>query len=1282
MTSATNPNLSIFKTLISLNAGQGCPDVKINTASNYLSDKELALLENRVRIYQKRKAMYGKTDAAITVLQGLAALVKDDVARDSFTQSTATSNTDKYNDVEDKLNQYRNTFKKEYQTLVNEDNDAKPIGGIGYDVRVKQGLAPAVSGGPFKNSDIQLNIALGLYKLDQGAYDTVEKLVKKIGLFDNELTILLRISPDDEETLLTKFNFNPWDRARNAQDGLAEITLAKSAREATIRDYENAFNRYNPQTAAAKQNKINTYVNPAKKASDAVGTFPQGVSGEDIIHRKSDADLQADTLVLENLQTALNQLAGGIQTATAQYEADFGSDSKVLAQIATAQSSAEISALAAKRKGLIAELSKYIALGTNFKVMDDTMLKLEIDERKAIFEKYYRAYNNMPPDIGFQQISDIANIQNLTLEREELNKRADQVMNNTLAKNVQTAVGDDNNQYKQVVEEREKLVKEFLDLGGDANPGDYRDSTNPQIQDAIDERKLLIDASKGLFANQPIVINDIKKKVNSKVKLANDARMRLLEAVADRGLNENNDSASKSDAVLNDEIAKNDDQYNKTIEKITLFSGIAKTGDAATNSPTLNDLLVQAKGLEDARKLLLGEATAIGSSASPELDIKGTKLKDVIAEINNGKLSNTDIAKKIKEIEGVSQSTSLKQAYESKLLTLETNTASTGQLVKGIDMSDTAKAEQQAMAYRKGFEQTKTDALKEKSDVKMDSQLDGPAKGELETRVNALLQLIENNIIALDKKDQDIIDAKNNVAAVQQRANRIKDYEAVISSQNLQSSLLRDEFGKVYETETSYAKEMLNEKLDQDTLRLNGLKGIDMQESTDFVDKLKELESGTQDFAPGEEISITIQSLSNFDAIDSGAFTGDSSKSQRTAFATQIKRQSNTIQLLEKNDANAPFVSLDLGWEEKSQIDSVFISSWARLVPNRKTAESKKRLEQMGLDWLTEAIYVDMLDRRQVFNYNGFLRHYIALLDSGANKDVAKRAEYTDGDGKPIVCAIALPGNQTLGGVFGVPVDKVTVGVAQDADNQIEYLAAPSIKGLIPEIRKTLIEADATTKTRSFPNKDERRDINNILKTFFIEDKANNGVKANPTAQTLNIEDDASFGFDAWKDALDKDNKELDLTKRVHLLDGSDAKNAYDSKFYEQACTLAAFAYIQRELLDVSKIKLRVHRIQKYNKMTNPNGGAESKDGVPYLNIQCANVDNYCVLIKDNRSLEFDFLDEARKLYIFNVNGQGLRAHNDGVRVLVANTSNPPQAQQLLDTDDEDVSNFRFIPNI
>ena len=91
--------------------------------------------------------------------------------------------------------------------------------------------------------------------------------------------------------------------------------------------------------------------------------------------------------------------------------------------------------------------------------------------------------------------------------------------------------------------------------------------------------------------------------------------------------------------------------------------------------------------------------------------------------------------------------------------------------------------------------------------------------------------------------------------------------------------------------------------------------------------------------------------------------------------------------------------------------------------------------------------------------------------------------------------------------------------------------------------------------------------------------------------------------------------------------------------------------------------------------------GAGNKKGTPYLCLQCANLNNYCVLIKDNRSPVFDFLDISRRLYIFNKDGKKLEEHNDDMKLRAASVI-PPQPPQLLDTDDEDVSNFRFIPNI
>ena len=93
------------------------------------------------------------------------------------------------------------------------------------------------------------------------------------------------------------------------------------------------------------------------------------------------------------------------------------------------------------------------------------------------------------------------------------------------------------------------------------------------------------------------------------------------------------------------------------------------------------------------------------------------------------------------------------------------------------------------------------------------------------------------------------------------------------------------------------------------------------------------------------------------------------------------------------------------------------------------------------------------------------------------------------------------------------------------------------------------------------------------------------------------------------------------------------------------------------------------------------NSGAGVKKGDPYLCLQCANLNNYCVLIKDNRSPEFDFFDPSRQLYIFNTNGNDLKGYNDSIKLQAASMV-PPAPATLLDTDDEDVSNFRFIPNI
>ena len=608
-------------------------------------------------------------------------------------------------------------------------------------------------------------------------------------------------------------------------------------------------------------------------------------------------------------------------------------------------------------------------------------------------------------------------------------------------------------------------------------------------------------------------------------------------------------------------------------------------------------------------------------------------------------------------------------------------------LIDAIDMSDLQKAEQTSTNLAQSLTQTGNDLDSFKQIVDTDGSLDGgnptgPQRKRLDQEVERVKAMLEAERIRLAKKDQDIKDAIANAANTEQSAARIKDYQASITQQNLQSSSLTDDFNVTYETTTENAISLLDRLIKEEVTRLSGLDSTQLQEADKFNQKLKELANGDgNNFGPGEEISITIQSLSNFDAPDDGAITGDSSKSQRTAFAQEIKRGSRVVKIIQSANPEAPFKSLDLGWEEADGVDNVFISSWARIVPNRDSAGSITELKEMGLEWLTETIYVDMLDRTNVYNYNGFLRHYKDLLNSGQNKDVAKRAEYTS-NGKPVTCSIELPGNTTLGGIFGVPVDKVTVGVAQASE--IEFLAAPSIGGLIPEIMRTLIHADRQPgdAPRFFPTKDERRDINNILKTFFIQD--GDGVKAYPNAPTINVEDDATFGGEAeWKQLLDEEAKKPE-DERFYLAKGTAAAVAYkkaekEGLSYGQACALAAFSFLQTELLDLYKIKLRVHSIQPYANMQTV--GAQNKAGKPYLCLQCSGLNDYCVLIKDNRSPEFDFSDESRKLYIFNMDGKDLDKHNLAKAAAVTTAANNA-GQSFLDTDDEDVSTFRFIPNI
>ena len=1273
MTTASNPNLSIFKTLLSLNTGRGCSVVETNTGTSYLAGDELSQLEARVRIYEKRKKMYNKTDAAIDILNNLADLIKNDAAKDKFVQiNGAPTLTALKLEVEERVQKLSERFLEQYKILVEENNLAAQGGIMAIDIRVQQGLAPRVDASPFSIEDGKLNTALAKYETSQGAYKEIDDLMTIFKVFNEELATLKRISPASVDDILAKFNFNPWDITRTGQPALNQLKLAVTAREQLVQGYIAAFNAYLPTDAGEKQKKLDTFVNPNKAAGDTVGlNWPVGKSGMDYIHGYSENQLQSQTLQLRNNIAVQAAQLGGLTAAKVAYRNEFGSDPKVEGQITGLTSAADVQNAQAKRAKIIAELTKYSKLSSVFSDQSDDDLQLKLDTAKNIFIAYYREYKDQP-SIVFQQSSDLNNIMALTNQRQALNQRAAAIMSTVLVDLLTTDVGDDNAKYEAAIVQREKAVKAFKEIGGESNNPTYMDLSDAELKTEYDARKLIIDRVKASYKNQRDVLDDMIKKKNSKVELDLNARETLLQDIGARNLNPDGDSISKGDQVLEDLIQKNDDRYNELVSEITLATGTPFAGNAPTNTPPLRDLETQFKQLSDARQLLLQDADTILATSSG-LVIKGKALREVVSELKT--MSNSDIEAKLKEIEAIAKGTSQANMMGARVSAIEASIAGLGQLIESLDMSDLQQAKKTAMGYRRALDNYLTELDKEDGDIETDTSLSPVKKAELKGDVARVRQMIGREKVKVGVKDQEIKQEESKAANTQARAAQVQQYIAEIQDQDAQSSNLVDDFNVTYETKTEYAIEMLQDLLNAEMSRLKNLDAEKAQESNDFVIKLDELRKGKDLFDPGEEVSILIQSLSNFDTPDGGVITGQSSNSQKTMFYKSVKMRSKSINLT--GSAQAPLKSIELGWEEVDKTDRLFISSWARVVPNRDTDQSKEVLKTMGLEWLTEPLYVDMLDRKRVFNYNGFLREYQQLLKDDNTEDYTKRAEYTDAQGVPIRCSILLPSNTSLGGIFGVPVDLVTVGVA--GTEPIEYLAAPSIGGLLTEVRERLIEAGVSPKTRSFPNRDERNDINDILKAFFIPDDGG-GVKATPNSDPIDITDDATFGdFEAWKKVL---KAEADGTSSGirFLIPGSPAKLAYDSGFIEQACTEAAFGFLQEELLNVAKVKLRIHRVQPYENMKSV--GAEKKKGTPYLCLQCANKNNYCVLIKDNRSPVFDFLDISRRLYIFNKDGKGLEDHNKMMSVEAAMASTTPVASTLLDTDDEDVSNFRFIPNI
>ena len=555
MTTARNPNLSIFKTLLSLNTGRGCSVVETNTGTSYLAGDELSQLEARVRIYEKRKKMYNETDAAIDILNNLADLIKNDAAKDKFVQiNGAPTLTALKLKVEEKVQELSERFLEQYKILVDQDNKAAQVGIMGIDIRDKQGLAPRVDASPFGTYDGDLKDALVKYNISQGAYKEIDDLMEIFKLFNQELATLKRISPASVEDILTKFNFNPWDVSRAGKPSLNELSRAVSAREQLVKDYIDAFNAYLPSDAREKQKKMDTFVNPNKQSGASVGTFwPIGKSGMDYIHGYNEAELQSQTQQLRTAVAAQAAQLGGLTTAKATYRNLFGSDPNVEGQIAGLTSAADVIKARAERTKLIQKLTDYSPLGTDFTKQSDRELKLKLDTAKNIFIAYYQAYK-VQAGITFQQNSKLDRILELTDQRRALNQRAAAIMSTVLVDLLRTDVGENNAKYEKAIVEREKAVKAFKEIGGESNNPTYKDLSDAQLKVEYDERNLVIGRVKASYENQRGVLDAMIKKKNSEVQLDLNARDTLLQDFSARNLNPNGDSALKSDLALMESI--------------------------------------------------------------------------------------------------------------------------------------------------------------------------------------------------------------------------------------------------------------------------------------------------------------------------------------------------------------------------------------------------------------------------------------------------------------------------------------------------------------------------------------------------------------------------------------------------------------------------------------------------------------------------------------------------------------------------------------------------------
>ena len=1217
-----NPNvlLKIFEN----SKPETCDEIELDSNKRFYTQGQVKQIQEAVKLYEDRKKILedniGTNSNIVRGLKGILNVLGEANKRETFIKD-ATNDDDEIR-TKDELIEMKNIYLKNHKEFENE-----------YKKFFQRKLDKKILNNPFT---VPIQQADGLedkfkemknrndkYKNTEEPFESLLTCADFVKTREELLQKLFKLftglaALEDGETR-DKYPMNFWDLNVNAANVIQNIEKAIKKREKAIQNY--------------KEQYINNNAEDFVRANGQ--NFP--TLEEEVFNYK--------TTIVNNMSRRIQLLASkrqqtqaSIQAAKDRYKSTFiNSPDNVKSQIDDFNDVQLINKQKNKRRDLLKQLNMIRSnppQGEVYKNMLDNALENILQKREDLLKKYEKTFNfkiENNDNRGLYQALD-NDIQINIDKRKKLLEEAENYYTpeklNKINKN--EAI---NSKFQILIGKRKTLVDKKLNkYRADIDKGDWKELDDTDLEELVEKREKAVNGLKNTFESATDLlfkkeINVLKiEKLKELAKERNEFLDKLKQSYTGENLPLNYKSKSLDEIknILNERLK----QYEEVAEKVKKLSGNTIT-QPLINNPKLKDLKEELTKLEEERIILEARLKILKLPIQQLWTQESIQTNQKLEEfINNGSTTN-DLTKEIqliqKNIDVID--TSITEA----LIQITTNPGNISN-IKKIYREETDAFDLE----KKKFAELQNRIKNDTSISDTNKQLLNAEITKVEKTIKEVGERIENLGVIIKKQEKsrreiDEIVSEIDILSFQPNID-ITTVKNILAEEIIKSKNNDNENGSLKDIVLN--REGFN--LDGDTLSKGYYPVLWLQKFTNIDDDNKRLRFITR--YDGQQVLGYASNKALFDAT-------------KTGFA----------------------------WSEKDKNGSSFwVNGWCRITINENiTPRGKNVLDELGFGIIksNQTLYINLENRTEILARTEFLeklKNNLEKIGDYEKRSVNKNVKYN------VKVRKWFDGTNFA----KVPLDEVQHIDFSGNANPIKYLIAPSREKFIKSIREEYEKVNANVD--KYPDSQSRATIQDLFDVLFPKaGNARSGVSWNgQETNAIDLTDEKRWSDTTFAENLSKKDNSIGKVVKsqnntLQIVDSLEKMKAMKGEAEPDDINDAFWNQIKFELVDGGSPRILVHRISKYEKLQRESAKPEKSKTEFYVECISDGGEGYCLkydtTVAENIS---SFFDEEKKLFIFK-DEDDVKSRNSK-----ALTTSSSVNEELLDTDDESVQTFRFVPNI